>query len=495
MTFFSQLWQRLGRAARVSLIFSLILLAAVTVGISIWLLRPDYQVLFGDLAPADAAAMAAELDRMKIPYRLEGDGNTIMVPAEQVYKTRLKLVGRDLPLHGTVGFELFNNADIGMTEFAQKVNYQRALQGELTRTILSYEEIQAARVHLALPEQSLFKKANSQAKASVSLTLKPGAVLQPHEVQGIQRLVAASVPDIREQDVTVIDQHGVALTHATAGEGESDDSGAANLDNKQALERYLTRKVSDVLDRSFGSGQSIASVDVVFNRNAVKTTTENVLGANGNGAAGVMTHEHQTGHDAQAALPEVSSAGAAAAAPQAGPNGGTREVDYQVGRRVEQVVSAPGGIEKINVAVVVRQSLETDQIDRIRDIVSVAAGIDKARGDGVAVYTMGQFGATPNATMSTIVSRTDAERSMDSKPDLAMRRIVDSHTQSQEVPVRTIIYILAGLIIFVALVAFIWQRQQGSTAPMTLAPQERAAMLARVRDWLDAEPDRHGDPA
>jgi flagellar M-ring protein FliF len=472
MTLFSQLWSRLDRWARIGLVVSVLLLALAMAVASYWLLRTDYQLLFGDLSAPDAAAMTAELDRMKTPYRIESDGSAIMVPAEQVYKTRLKLVGRDLPLHGTVGFELFNNADIGMTEFAQKVNYQRALQGELTRTILSIEEIQAARVHLALPEQSLFKKSSAQAKASVSITLKAGKILHVRQVQGIQRLVAASVPEVREADVTVIDQHGVALTRAsTNGSDVEVVSGEGNLDNKEALERYLNRKVTEVLDRTFGAGQSIASVDVAFTRDQVKVTTENVLGATPAAAAGVMVREHQTARE------PAADAGAA------GPTGTViREVDYQVGRRVEQTVSAPGAVGKINVAVVVRKPLDAEQIGQVREVVGMAVGIDKKRGDGVAVYSIVQLNGD-NAVSPTIMP---SVINGDAAAQAVGERVAPATTVAR--PTSTVVTLLMALIVIVLAVA--WgirvRGQRQPTAALSVA--EREALLARVRGWIAQAP-------
>ncbi|PRC93910.1 flagellar basal-body MS-ring/collar protein FliF [Solimicrobium silvestre] len=492
MTIFKQIWERLDQAARIGLVLCLFVLAGAMIGLSFWFLKPDYQVLFSDLAPADAAAMTTELDHMKIPYHLDGGGNTILVLADEVYKTRLKLVGRDLPLHGTIGFELFNNADIGMTEFAQKVNYQRALQGELTRTILSYEEIQAARVHLALPEQTLFKKTTAQAKASVSLTLKPGKTLQPHEVQGIQRLVAASVPDIQEQDVTVIDQHGVALTRPASSDSENTESGASNLDSKEAIERYFTHKVSDVLDRTFGAGQSIASVDVVLNHDAVKTTTENVLGSDDATPTGVIVHEHQTG---QGSPPDTQQGTIQAGGPTH-PNPATstnRDVDYQVGRRVEQVVTGPGTIDKINVAVVVRQPLDASQIDRISDIIAKAVGIDKARGDGIAVYTITQFGTGQNT-----LAPTSAEQPATAAPVTAsIDSVPETHSSARTAPT-TVTIVLVSLIVPIVLIALgilLRSGKPGQAQPTPLTHQEREELLARVRHWLDAKSGKHGDIA
>jgi len=194
----------MGSRARIAITVGVVLIIAATAGLGIWVYRTDYQVLFADVPARDAAAMTGELDRMKVPYQLADGGNTILVPREMVYKTRLKLMGSDIPLHGAVGFEVFNNADFGMTEFVQKVNYQRAVQGELTRTILSIDDIRSARVHLAIPEQGLFKKGGAKPKASVVVVMKPARTLAPEQVGGIQRLVAASVPDIAAPDVTIV---------------------------------------------------------------------------------------------------------------------------------------------------------------------------------------------------------------------------------------------------------------------------------------------------
>jgi flagellar M-ring protein FliF len=167
----AEIWQRSDRSARWGMLVGAGAVLLLTGWLAFWALAQDYQVLFVDLASQDAAAMIGELDKMKVPYKIGEGGTSILVPKDMVYKTRIKMMGRDLPLRGAVGFELFNNTDFGMTEFAQKVNYQRALQGELTRTIMAIEEVQSVRVHLALPEQGLFKKSLSKPKASITLAL------------------------------------------------------------------------------------------------------------------------------------------------------------------------------------------------------------------------------------------------------------------------------------------------------------------------------------
>ena len=284
--FWDSLAENFGRAGRIGLLAGIVAILSVAAVCGYYLLRPDYQVLFAELTPQDTAAMTAELDRQKIPYILAdqgGDAATILVERSEVYKTRIKLMSKDIPLHGAVGFELFNNSDFGMTEFAQKVNYQRALQGELIRTILSLTAVRDARVLLVLPEQGLLKQATNKPKASITLTLKPDQRLRTEQVAGIQRLVSSAVPGIVTEDVTIVDQNGVALTRAVGDPGAAENT-ADRLDLKKDTEAYLSRKAGEVLDRILGPGQALASVDVTLNMDRVQSSTDEVLGAPGNRA-------------------------------------------------------------------------------------------------------------------------------------------------------------------------------------------------------------------
>lgn len=247
--FITEFWARLDRRSRYPLLLGALVIVIAVAAAGYLLTRGSYQVLFSGVKPQDASTMLAELDKQKIPYRLDADGSTILVPQELVHKTRLRLLGQDLPLHGTVGFELFNNADFGMTEFAQRINYQRALQGEITRTILSLSNVESARVLIALPEQGLFRRGAGVPTASIAVTLRDGRNLTPEQVLGMQRLVSASIPDIESRNVTIVNQHGVALTASADGE-----DGAASADARLALKRsteeYLTRKIAGMLDQT-----------------------------------------------------------------------------------------------------------------------------------------------------------------------------------------------------------------------------------------------------
>jgi flagellar M-ring protein FliF len=219
-----------------------VLLAAVWL---IWL-RVDYQPLFTNLRASDAAVIIAELDRKKIPYQLEDGGTSILVPADRVDATRLNVMTEDLPLKGTVGFELFNKSDMGLTDFAQKINYQRALQGELTRTIMTLDGVESARVHLSMGEDRIFRDDRVPPKASVTIWMKGGATLSARAAQGIQRLVAAAVPKLDFGNVVVLDEAGQVI----AGPAQGQTPPAATSGGRVIVD-YYTARIRDVLVRSY----------------------------------------------------------------------------------------------------------------------------------------------------------------------------------------------------------------------------------------------------
>lgn len=234
-------------AAQMGLAALTAIVIALALGTTWLAMRPRYEVLFRDLRPADAATIVAELEKDKVPYKLENGGAVILAPASRIDQTRLEIMGADLPLKGTVGFELFNKSDMGLTEFAQRINYQRALQGELARTIMTIDAIDTARVHLTLPEPSIFRADRKPAKASVTLTTRPGRRLTPDSIAGIQRLVGASVPDLDVGNVVVLDAQGalVAGTAAAAPEGASP---SAAVQQTRAVEQYYAAALRRTLE-------------------------------------------------------------------------------------------------------------------------------------------------------------------------------------------------------------------------------------------------------
>ena len=192
----------------------LLVVAGLLVLCYYWFIASDYAILVQGSRPEEAAAIVQELKKETIPFELRDGGATILVPASQLDAARLDISGDDLSFKGTVGFELFNQSDMGLTEFAQKVNYQRALQGEIARTIMAMDGFSFARVHLALPEHSLFRNSGSEPRAAVTLIPRPGVEIDPQRIAGIQRLVAAAVPDLALDQVAILNERGELLTPA-----------------------------------------------------------------------------------------------------------------------------------------------------------------------------------------------------------------------------------------------------------------------------------------
>jgi flagellar M-ring protein FliF len=471
-------WKGLTRPARALLVGGLVLFLGAVVFFAWWAFRVEYQVLFTDLKPQDAQAMTAELDRQKMAYRLGENGSTILVDKNQVHATRIKLMGKEIPLQGVVGFELFNNTDFGMTEFAQKINYQRALQGELTRTILSLAEVSDVRVHLALPEQGLFKQASSKPKAAITLTLKQGQNLRPEQVFGIQHLVASATPGMTSADVAVVNHQGIALSRVAgnADAGAASGNNSSRLDLKKETEDYLARKAALVLDQSFGAGQALASVDVLLNMDQIRITTEEVIAAPGRdnkSPAGVVVRERESVRDAGVAPLD--------ARPGTGANGSVqREVEYQVGRRVEQVVSQPGSIRRIQVVAVVRKALDAGDEEQTRKVVAAAVGASLERGDTVVVQSL-KGGALPLAAV----------------PDAAgesPRAVGASTAENDGTPAP--VAAMAGLLLLgvAGLILFLLQRRNASNSSSSaslpsaaMTEEQRNSALRQVRAWMRQE--------
>ncbi|MES9938922.1 MAG: flagellar basal-body MS-ring/collar protein FliF [Candidatus Thiodiazotropha sp. 6PLUC2] len=365
-------WHNSGLGSRSGLIGGAMLILILTFTASWWLLQNRSAVLFTDLEPNDAAAVVTELERIKVSYKLTGDGTRIMVPEDEVHEIRLKLLGNGLPLNGGVGFEVFDNAEFGMTEFAQRINFQRAMQGELTRTITSLKEVKYARVHLVMPEASLFKESKTPPSASITMFLKPGAQLNQQQIEGIQRLVSSSVQGLDSTGVTIIDQYGKTLSALINDETVS-SSVSSRLEKKQEVETYLTEKVARVLERTFGPGQAIVSIDVTLNYDQSKTTREEVIpGSEGN--TGIVRKR------------ESHSNSSSRKGKGKGDGEINSEIEYRLGHSVEQIVSTPGGIERLSVGVLVPTSAAEEQIKQIEDLVAMAVGLDLKRGDAIAVH-------------------------------------------------------------------------------------------------------------
>jgi len=479
-------WNQLDNKVKTGLAAGTIIIAIMSGWLIFWSMTDDYQVLFSDLQPKDASSIVGELTKMKLPYRLAENGNIIKVRSREVHETRLKLMGKGVNLTGVVGFEIFDKSDFGMTEYAQKVNFQRALQGELARTVGSIREVKHARIHLVLPETSIFKQEKAAPKASVSLVLREGTQLNDQQIAGVQRLISASVPGLDAEQVTVVDQRGVSLAHNEGGEGALSMSGR-HLDTKREVEAYLTKKIVAMLDRAYGSGQAIVTVDATINYDRVKTTAENIVPVTSgtDGAVGAVMRRRST-------VQQSSSLTMAAAGDQkysysggASPNSSTSEVEYAVGRRVEQVVAATGGVRRLSVAVLVPNHLDTVHTARIRSIIESAAGIDATRGDTVAVHAVSDFvpanaisQITPPVASTNIASNT-------TEGEQTVLRVWQNRINSYVSPYLVEVLAVMLALLFLATAATIYAlRRRGHAHNDNLSTEEREALLRRVGQWI-----------
>ena len=265
----NQLSQRQKLAAAAAIAIAVALL----VGVWLWSRAPEYAVLFSNLEERDGGAIVTALQQQNIPYRFGPGGSAIMVPADKVHDVRLKLAAQGLPKGGMVGFELMENQRLGVSQFAEQVNYQRALEGELARTIQSIASVVSARVHLAIPRQTGFLRDEQKPTASVMVTLYPGRHMDPAQVAGIVHLVASSVPKLGNEQVSVVDQNGNLLTNRV------DPLRHAGLDPTQLsyvreMEASYIRRIEAILTPIVGEGNFKAQVTADIDFNQVEETAE-----------------------------------------------------------------------------------------------------------------------------------------------------------------------------------------------------------------------------
>ena len=234
--------------------------------------QPDYRVLFSNLGDKDAGAIVAQLSQMNVPYRYTEGGGAILIPADKVHDVRLKLATQGLPKGSVAGFEVMDNSKFGITQFQERVNYQRALEGELTRSIQGLSAVQDARVHLALPNQNGFFREQQKPSASVIVSLHPGRMLDRTQIAGIVHLVASSVPELSPSSVSVLDDTGKLLSQSPDGKESPVD--IQQLMYQQQLEKQYVQRILDILEPVVGKGNVKAQVTADIDFSQSESTSE-----------------------------------------------------------------------------------------------------------------------------------------------------------------------------------------------------------------------------
>ncbi len=268
------IWRHFGVNQKVSIVLALVATVALMAGLLAWSARPDYRLLYANLSLEDAAAAQERIEDENIPVRLRDSGRSLLVPAKDVYRARLLLASEGVLKDSSAGFELFEQPKFGLTDFAQRINYQRALQGELERTINAMSGIRSSRVTLVLPQRSLFAtEAEKMAKASIMLTVADGETLSGAQVRSIQQLVAGSVEGLTATAIAVTDQHGRLLARGAAQE-EGMEAASDQWEIQVKYEELLERKAQEMLDVALGAGRSLVRVSATLDFSRVEKRRE-----------------------------------------------------------------------------------------------------------------------------------------------------------------------------------------------------------------------------
>lgn len=375
---------------------------ALVLGAAWWVQQPLYRPLFTNLSQQDAGAIIEALKAEKVSYQIDEGGGAILVPSERLYELRLSLASRGLPEGGGVGFEVFDKQTLGQTDFQQRLNYQRALQGELSRTISQLSGVEGARVHLAIPERSLFVSQNRHPSASVVVKLAQGRTLARAQIDGIVHLVASSVEGMDTEQVTVVDESGRVLTTEHRGEGEGAVTATA-LEYQQGYERSLEERIQTMIGAVVGRDKVIARVTATMDFNRVERTEETY-----DPDKSVLKQSHTVKDSSVAAKPAGGAPSAQNLTNEANANGGEgakndhkdESSSYELSKVVSRTVGPVGTLKSISVAVMVdgtytgegdakkfepRPAAETD---RMKEIVKRAVGFDEKRGDKVDVASV-----------------------------------------------------------------------------------------------------------
>ncbi|MBL8386742.1 MAG: flagellar M-ring protein FliF [Hydrogenophaga sp.] len=409
---------RLDKSQKIKLGLGAFGLLAIAIALFFMGQQPDWKVLYSNLNDKDGGAIIAQLTTMNVPYKYTEGGGAIMVPSDKVHDTRLRLASQGLPKGSVNGFELMETNRFGMTQFQERLTFQRGLEGELTRSIQSLSSVQAARVHLALPNQNGFFREQQKPSASVLLTLHPGRTLDKAQIAGIVHLVASSVPEMNPKAVSVVDDAGTLLSVNPDGQAQGAD--LQKLQYTQQIEQLYTRRILDMIEPLVGVGNVKAQVSADVDFSLAESTSEQHRP--NQGADNAVVRSQQTVEDGTP--PQAKPAGVPGATTNQPPATGTAPVNgqaaplgvasngdkagtmrkesvtnYEVDKTVRTVRESSGTVKRLTAAVVVNhrsitdpksgksitQAIPAEQIEQMTALVRETIGFNKERGDSVNV--------------------------------------------------------------------------------------------------------------
>jgi flagellar M-ring protein FliF len=415
-------WRAMPAKSKITAMIGAAASVAILIAAWMWSQQPDYKILFSNIPDKDGGAIIASLTQMNVPYKMAEGGNAIMIPGNLVPETRLKLASQGLPKGGTIGFELVDNQKFGATQFQEQVNYQRALEGELSKSIQSLGAVQSARVHLAIPKPTLFMREQQKPTASVLVSLYGGRTLDRAQVAGIMHLVSSSLPDLPVKNVSVVDQSGTLLSPQADSNG-SGQLDATQLTYVQQLEQTHIRRIMEILAPLYGAENVKAQVTADVDFSQSESTSEAFKpngnpaeasirsqqisdassgGAGASGVPGALTNQPANPASADLNKGTTNPAGAAAAGGAGSATQGRREsvTNYEVDKTVRRVSTPTGALKRLSAAVVVNNKkvppvkpgaketsipLTPEELTQINNLVKEAIGFSKERNDSINV--------------------------------------------------------------------------------------------------------------
>ena len=401
-----EIWKQLGVSQRVSVISATLVLVAGLGSLAFWSSRADYSLLYGKLSDTEASKVISALDDAKVPYKVGEGGGSILVPADKVYEMRMQLAGKGIPSGDGVGFEIFDKPNFGISDFVQRANYTRAIQGELARTISQIDEIEAARVMIVIPENRLLLDKDKHPTASVFVRVRGNTQLQPSSINSIRFLVANSVEGLSPNFVTVVDNLGNVLSENNEHDSISGLS-TSQLAAQRNLEQYLAKKAQDMLEKVLGPGQAIVRVSAEINFDTTSSTAEKydpdgqvIRTQTKNDESTIATTSSSTsavGISANTSTDTNSVRSGSSPVNNSDNHKTTSTVEYEINKTVSSLTQAAGGIKRLSAAVTVAAQYDgtgtdrkvvnrsPEELDKLKQIVIGAIGIqtgaDNTRND------------------------------------------------------------------------------------------------------------------
>jgi len=391
-----EIWKQLGVSQRVSVISATLVLMAGLGSLAFWSSRADYSLLYGKLSDTEASKVISALDDAKVPYKVGEGGGSILVPADKVYEMRMQLAGKGIPSGDGVGFEIFDKPNFGISDFVQRANYTRAIQGELARTISQIDEIEAARVMIVIPENRLLLDKDKHPTASVFVRVRGNTQLQPSSINSIRFLVANSVEGLSPNFVTVVDNLGNVLSENNENDSISGLS-TSQLAAQRNLEQYLAKKAQDMLEKVLGPGQAIVRVSAEINFDTTSSTAEKydpdgqvIRTQTKNDESTIATSSSSTsavGISANTSTDTNSVRSGSSPINNSDNHKTTSTVEYEINKTVSSLTQSAGGIKRLSAAVTVAAQYDgtgtdrkvvnrsPEELDKLKQIVIGAIGI------------------------------------------------------------------------------------------------------------------------